>query len=82
MPNHPDGLTDIALACGMTRQVASAWRNGRRGMSRPAQMLVRLVQIHGFNALFHGTLAQTPSQLAQDSPQVPKRKRNGKRKGK
>ena len=82
MPNHPDGLTDIALACGMTRQVASAWRNGRRGMSRPAQMLVRLVQIHGFNALFHGELEQSPRKVAQDSTQVPKPKRNAKRKAK
>lgn len=82
MPNHPDGLTDIALACGMGRQVASHWRNGRRGMSKAAQLLYKLVQIHGLDALLAGELAHSPNKLAQDSPQVPKRKVTRKRKGK
>ena len=82
MPNHPDGLTDIALACGMGRQIASHWRNGRRGMSKAAQLLYRLVQIHGLDALLSGELAQTPNKLAQDSAQVPNPKRKAKRKGK
>ena len=80
MPNHPDGLTDIALACGMGRQIASHWRNGRRGMSKATQLLYKLVQIHGLDALLSGELAQPPRQLAQDSTQVPKPKRNAKRK--
>lgn len=82
MPNHPDGLTDIALACGMGRQIASHWRNGRRGMSKAAQLLYRLVQIHGLDALLSGELAQTPNKVAQESAQVPKPKRARKRKGK
>ena len=79
MPNHPDGLTDIALACGMGRQIASHWRNGRRGMSKAAQLLYKLVQIHGLDALLSGELAQTPNKPAQDSTQVPNRKRTRKK---
>lgn len=82
MPNHPDGLTDIALACGMGRQIASHWRNGRRGMSKAAQLLYRLVQIHGLDALLSGELEQSPRKVAQDSIQVPKRKVTRKKRAK
>ena len=82
MPNHPDGLTDIALACGMGRQIASHWRNGRRGMSKAAQLLYKLVQIHGLDALLAGELEQSPRKVAQDSTQVPKPKRTRKKRTK
>ena len=81
-PRHPDGLTALAQVCGMTRQTAYAWRSGRRRMSRAVRLLHRLVEIHGFDALFHGELEQSPRKVAQDSTQVPKPKRNAKRKGK
>lgn len=79
---YADNLTAIARAAGLGTGVASLWRHGKRKPSNLARFVFRLVEMHGLDALLSGELAQTPSKLAQDSAQVPKPKRNAKRKGK
>lgn len=77
-----DTIGRLAKAIGVTSGAASHWRTGRRRMSKAVLLLYRLVAIHGFDALFHGELAQTPNKPAQESSQVPKPKRTRKRKQK
>lgn len=75
-----DTLGRLAKAIGVTSGAASHWRTGRRRMSKAVLLLYRLVQIHGFDALFHGELATPPNKPAQDSTQAPDPKRTRKRK--
>ena len=70
-----DTIGRLAKAIGVTSGAASHWRTGRRRMSKAVLLLYRLVAIHGFDALFHGSLAIPTNKLAQDSTQVPKPKR-------
>ena len=80
-PYH-DGLHRLVKTLGMSPTQASMWRHGKAKPSRAVLFVMKLVEMHGWEALLSGELAQTPSQLAQDSPQVPKPKRKAKRKGK
>ncbi len=79
---YADNLTAIARAAGLGTGVASLWRHGKRKPSNLARFVFRLVEMHGLDALLSGELAHSPNKLAQDSPQVPKRKATRKRKGK
>ena len=80
--HYTDNWLAIAKACGFSTGMPSLWRHGKRRPSKAVALILRLVELHGVNALFHGELAQTPSKLAQDSAQVPKPKRKAKRKAK
>lgn len=79
---YGDGLHKLVRTLGMSHGQASVWRHGKAKPSRAVQFIMRLVEIHGWEALLSGELAQTTNKLAQDSPQVPKPKRTRKRKTK
>ena len=77
-PYH-DGLHKLVKTLGMSTAQASLWRHGKVKPSRAVLFVMKLVEMHGWEALLSGELAQIPSQLAQDSPQVPKPKRTRKK---
>ena len=77
---YGDGLHKLVRTLGMSHGQASVWRHGKAKPSRAVQFIMRLVEIHGWDALLAGELAHSPNKLAHDSPQVPKRKATRKRK--
>lgn len=79
---YSDNWLAIAKAGGFSSGMPSLWRHGKRKPSKAIALILKLVELHGANALFHGTLAIPPNKLAQDSAQVPKPKQTRKRKAK
>jgi hypothetical protein len=80
-PYH-DGLHKLVKTLGMSTAQASLWRHGKVKPSRAVLFVMKLVEMHGWEALLSGELAHSPNKLAQDSTQVPKRKATRKRKAK
>ena len=80
-PYH-DGLHKLVKTLGMSTAQASLWRHGKVKPSRAVLFVMKLVEMHGWEALLSGNLEQSPRKVAQDSPQVPKRKATRKRKAK
>ena len=78
-PYH-DGLHRLVKTLGMSTAQASLWRHGKVKPSRAVQFVMKLVEMHGWEALLSGTLAIPPNKVAQDSAQVSKPKRPRKRK--
>ena len=77
---EPDMIGRLGKAIGVTSGASSNWRTGRRRMSKAVQLLYRLAQIHGLDALLSGTLDNSHGKLAQDSAQpVAVKKRRKKR---
>lgn len=80
-PYH-DGLHRLVKTLGMSTAQASLWRHGKVKPSRAVLFVMKLVEMHGWEALLSGNLEQSPRKVAHDSPQVPKRKATRKRKAK
>ena len=80
-PYH-DGLHKLVKTLGMSTAQASLWRHGKVKPSRAVLFVMKLVEMHGWEALLSGELEQTPRKVAQDSSQVPKPKATRKRKTK
>lgn len=79
---YNDGLHQLVKTLGMSTAQASLWRHGKVKPSRAVQFVMKLVEMHGWEALLSGTLAIPPNKPAQESAQVPKPKRTRKRKAK
>ena len=73
-PYH-DGLHRLVKTLGMSTAQASLWRHGKVKPSRAVQFVMKLVEMHGWEALLSGTLAIPPDKPAQEYAQVPKPKR-------